>query len=157
MQQATNATIRGTYRELLRLTKSSLVSASKQTQQQQQQQINEIRSSFRKPISSNETIEQRLQHAETRLSFLRMTTSKSKQRRGDVSDATSNGTSAGGGTWVYKDGQRLKIDKGTLRDSKGRVVSNWDGKNLDPESVTTHKKQLKRMGFTNNYHAKGVF
>ena len=59
---------------------------------------------------------------------------------------------------MYKDGQRLESDAtGTLRDAKGRVVSNWDGKNLDPCSVKIHKQQLHRAGFVNNHHAKGVF
>lgn len=141
---AATASVRGVYRELLRLAKRA---------SQKHQQVEELRSSFRKPINANETIEQRLQYAETRLAFLRMTTTKTKRGGGGGSD-----TSAGGGTWVYKDGQRLEAgEKGTLRDSKGKVVSNWDGKNLDPESVRTHKQQLKRMGFTDNYHAKGVF
>ena len=42
-------------------------------------------------------------------------------------------------------------------DKKGRVVTNWHGKNLDPESVSRHKHTLKRAGFMNNRHAKGVF
>jgi len=46
---------------------------------------------------------------------------------------------------------------GTLRGPDGRVISNWNGKNMDPCSVNIHKGQLKRMGFQNNLHAKGIF
>jgi hypothetical protein len=67
------------------------------------------------------------------------------------------GGGGGGGRWVYKDGERLAVEHGTIRDSKGRVVSNWDGNNLDPESVKRHRQQLKRAGFVNNQHAKGIF
>jgi hypothetical protein len=64
---------------------------------------------------------------------------------------------------VYRDGQRLDATAGggaaaTLRDAGGRrVVSSFDGKNLDPESVKRHRQQLKRAGFVDNAHAKGVF
>jgi hypothetical protein len=76
-----------------------------------------------------------------------MTSSNASRRR------TENNT----GKWVYRDGQKLENVNGTLRDGLGRVVSNWNGSNLDPESMSTHQKQLKRMGFRNNSHAKGFF
>lgn len=68
---------------------------------------------------------------------------------------------AGGGgaskRWVYtKDGAIQVEGKGTVRDG-GRVLSNWDGQNMDPCSVSKHNGQLKRMGFLNNLHAKGLF
>lgn len=108
--------------------------------------LQELREKFRKPLDGNETLEQRLKEAESRLSFLRMKSTKSQQR----------GKQAG--RWVYRNGERLEADgKGTLRDSKGKVVSNWDGKNLDPESVKMHRQQLRRAGFVNNAHAKGLF
>ena len=105
----------------------------------------ELRTSFRKPLAAQESLDARLQVADERMSFLRMITPKDRSSTGN------------GGTWVYKDGERLKNQNGTLRDSNGRVVSNWDGKNLDPDSVKIHKHQLKRAGFVNNAHAKGLF
>lgn len=39
----------------------------------------------------------------------------------------------------------------------GRAVSNWTGTNMDPDSVDRHYRSLKRAGFQNNAHAKGVF
>jgi hypothetical protein len=105
----------------------------------------ELRRTFRQPLSEGESLDSRLQAADDRMSFLRMVTPKER-------DASSRG-----GRWVYKDGQRLENQGGTLRDSNGRVVSNWDGKNLDPDSVKQHNHQLKRAGFLNNQHAKGFF
>lgn len=86
----------------------------------------------------------RVKAAESRLAVLRMT--------------SSTGTrNSKGGTWVYRNGEKLSAECGTLRDSGGRVVSSFDGKNLDPESVKRHRQQLKRAGFVNNAHAKGIF
>lgn len=108
--------------------------------------LQELREKFRGPLDDNETMEQRLKDAESRLSLLRMKSKKSQQR----------GKSAG--RWVYRNGERLEADEeGTIRDSKGKVVSNWNGKNLDPESVKLHRQQLRRAGFVNNTHAKGLF
>lgn len=106
----------------------------------------ELRTRFRLPLAANETVHDRIRKATDRAAFLRITTVKT-QPRGES------------GRWIYKDGQRLESDgaTGTLRDAQGRVVSNWDGKNLDPESVTRHRKQLHRAGFVNNNHAKGIF
>ena len=76
----------------------------------------------------------------------------------------------------------LRARGGRPRSRKGNVVSNWDGSNLDPESVSRHKhqvrasraapalristradhrraraEQLGRVGFQNNAHAKGPY
>ena len=77
-----------------------------------------------------------IQQAFSSLSYLKMITPKSSWKEGE-----------GGIT-------RLVIGSD---DKKGRVVTNWHGKNLDPESVSRHKHTLKRAGFMNNRHAKGVF
>lgn len=132
---ATQFSIRRTYREILHFVKQKSDHLAS---------LNELRSSFRKPLGDDETAESRLKAAESRLSFLKMSSVKMRPR-GDS------------GRWIYKEGERLVDENGTLRDSRGRVVSNWDGNNLDPESVTRHRKQLKRMGFANNAHAKGFF
>jgi len=66
---------------------------------------------------------------------------------------------------VYKDGQKYKLERDDVTgkvtwrgDGGGRkAVSNWDGKNLDPEAVQRHRQQLRRAGFENNAHAKGFF
>mmetsp|Transcript_12940 Transcript_12940/g.41036 ORF Transcript_12940/g.41036 Transcript_12940/m.41036 type:complete len:110 (-) Transcript_12940:209-538(-) len=52
-----------------------------------------------------------------------------------------------------KNGQKLSV--GTPRD-KARWT-NWDGANLDPDSVKRHYQNLNRAGFRDNAHAKGFF
>lgn len=50
---------------------------------------------------------------------------------------------------IYSDGKS---------ENKGKpIVTNWHGSNLDPDSVSRHNRSLKRAGFQNNRHAKGVF
>lgn len=125
------------YRELFRYAKQS---------NDKKLALEELRTSFRQPIAgADDSLEHRLQKAESRLSFLRMTSTR------------PGPSGANSGRWIYKDGQKLENVNGTLRDGNGRVVSNWSGNNLDPQSVSTHRKQLRRMGFRNNAHAKGFF
>jgi hypothetical protein len=108
----------------------------------------EVRSSFKRPLGYGETVQSRLKAAEDRLSFLRISSVKPFRK--------ARGSNASG-KWIYKDGQRLENVSGTIRDAMGRVVSSYDGANLDPESVSRHQKSLKRAGFVNNLHAKGFF
>ena len=133
----TGATIRKAYRDLYHIARQMPV-------KDRPKHLNELRTQFRRPLAKEETLEKRLKKAHDRASFLRITTAKTKPR-GET------------GRWIYKDGQRLTYEKGTLRDGSGRVVSNWDGKNLDPDSVKRHRYQLNRAGFVNNLHAKGIF
>jgi hypothetical protein len=148
---ASSAAVRVVYREILRLVRQ---------RPDAQSAVAQVKESFRRPLDhdtrsaslpaaeSSSLLAGRLQEAESRLSVLRMTTNPRSRR------SSSGGV---GGKWVYKDGQRLSAENGTLRDSGGRVVSSFDGKNLDPESVKRHQQQLKRAGFANNEHAKGFF
>lgn len=129
--------VRQKYRSLARLIK-------KLPENQSEKGWNELRSSFRAPLGVEESLDTRFEEAEKRESFLRMITPKEK---------SSNQS----GTWVYKDGKRLEGHGATRLDANGKVVSNWDGKNLDPCSVKRHNQQLKRAGFVNNSHAKGYF
>jgi hypothetical protein len=141
------SSVRAVYREMLRLVRQRPDAASAAA---------EVREKFRRPLdpsSTTSSLTDRLAEAESRLSVLRMT---STGRRGGRNRGVG-GSAAVGGTWVYRDGQRLSAENGTLRDSGGRVVSSFDGKNLDPESVKRHRQQLKRAGFVNNAHAKGFF
>ena len=104
---------------------------------------NQLRVAFREPLGNDESVDDRIKKADDKLAFLRMITPK----------AASDGNS---GRWIYKNGKRVE-GSGQVRDKNGRVISNWDGKNLDPDSVKQHNYQLKRMGFRNNDHAKGIF
>lgn len=138
-----NAMVRQKYREVAKLIR--LLPESKYPHERSFQ---ELRSSFRAPLAADEPLEGRLAKADERLSFLRMITPKKR----------SVGEAASGGRWVYKDGKRLEGGAAaTARDSNGKVVSNWDGKNLDPDNVKRHGHHLKRLGFRNNAHAKGIF
>lgn len=135
------ASVRQKYREIARL-------VQRLPEQKLETSWKELRRSFRQPLAAGESVDARLKSADERISFLRMITPKAG------AEVTSSGK---GGRWVYKNGERLENVNGTLRDTNGRVVSNWDGKNLDPCSVKIHNGQLKRMGFVNNAHAKGIF
>jgi hypothetical protein len=104
---------------------------------------------------------------------MRISNVKVKPRRGSPTSSLGQALDSGGGgdgaqpsgsdggrqRWIYRNGERLEADlaTGTLRTASGRVVSSYNGTNLDPESVTRHKKSLRRAGFVNNTHAKGIF
>ena len=111
---------------------------------------NELRTTFRKPLQEGESLEGRLKVADDKIAFLKMITPKAATSNNNNESSTST-------RWIYKDGKRLDVSEGTIRDEKGRVISNWDGNNLDPCSVKRHNHQLKRAGFVNNAHAKGFF
>jgi len=115
--------------------------------------VMELRTNFKRPLADTESIEDRLKQANDRISLLRITLPKPIRR---------TSTSAGniGGVFVQtKDGRLVEASQAgtSTRDSNGRVVSNWDGKNLDPCQVKRHNVSLKRAGFVNNTHAKGIF
>jgi hypothetical protein len=120
-----------------------------------------MRQQFRLPLSENESIDDRLRQGHSRLSFARMNAiqykPRLKQRNGD--NTTDPSPSSHHQRFIYKDGKRYDVNemKATLRTDKGYTISPFDGKNLDPESVTRHKKSLRRAGFVNNSHAKGIF
>lgn len=138
MSSASAANVRKAYRDLYHILRQMPA-------KDRPKQLDELRTKFRQPLGANESVQDRLRKAHDRAAFLRITTVKTKPR----------GES---GRWIYKGGERLQSDEaGTLRDGSGKVISNWDGKNLDPESVKRHRKQLHRAGFVNNQHAKGIF
>eukprot|EP00543_Licmophora_paradoxa_P003226 CAMPEP_0202441396 /NCGR_PEP_ID=MMETSP1360-20130828/894_1 /ASSEMBLY_ACC=CAM_ASM_000848 /TAXON_ID=515479 /ORGANISM="Licmophora paradoxa, Strain CCMP2313" /LENGTH=144 /DNA_ID=CAMNT_0049056369 /DNA_START=6 /DNA_END=440 /DNA_ORIENTATION=+ len=110
----------------------------------------EMRQKFRQPLAADETLDGRLKTAGEKIAFLRIVTPARGSRQGD---GNGNGN---GGRWIYKDGKRIEGGAATTRGG-GKVHSNWDGKNLDPCSVKRHGQQLKRAGFVNNLHAKGLF
>ena len=172
-----SSVVRQKYRSMCRLIKRLPEESNNQ-----ESYWSQIRTSFREPLGTTDTaLEDRIKKADDRLSFLKMITPKLDHNHpsssssndsatggvlgdDDTSNTSSSGVgggrgSFGGGRWVYKNGERIEISgsSSTVRDSKGRVISNWDGKNLDPDSVKQHNHQLKRMGYLNNSHAKGIF
>jgi len=102
-------------------------------------------------IQDSERINECIKEAGEKIAYLRIVTPKSRKTE------SKNGKKR----FIYTKEGVVEVDEetggGTRRDASGRVVSNWDGKNLDPCSVKTHNSQLKRMGFVNNLHAKGIF
>jgi hypothetical protein len=80
------------------------------------------------------------------LGFLRMSTPRSRTSHtptaAEVEAASSNSTTK---------------SPSTAAGVFNRPHTNWHGSNLDPDSVSRHKAQLKRMRFRDNAHAKGVF
>mmetsp|Transcript_14516 Transcript_14516/g.18963 ORF Transcript_14516/g.18963 Transcript_14516/m.18963 type:complete len:143 (-) Transcript_14516:70-498(-) len=110
--------------------------------------LTSLREGFRRNHNvSGEKATNLFKEAEKKAAYLRITTPLSCQRH--------RGQRAGTTTYVHgADG--LEEGKSTLL-KKGTIVSNWDGKNLDPCSVKRHNSQLRRAGFMNNSHAKGIF
>ena len=51
---------------------------------------------------------------------------------------------------VYRNGE--KVDAARERDKA--KWSNWDGSNMDPDSVARHNRSLRRAGFRDNAHAR---
>lgn len=111
----------------------------------------ELRTSFRQPIGSEESLEDRLRVAGEKIAFLRIVTPKKRPSGGQQQQQQRQSTRR----YVYRNGKVVEGTGETLEN--GRVVSNWDGNNLDPCSVKRHKQQLRRAGFANNLHAKGIF
>ena len=143
---ATQQTVKGTYRSFLRFLQHTTAEGSgAKASASFEKSLAEVRSGFRRPLGETETIEARLKKANDRIAFLRMTTPKPR-------------TEKRSGVYVQgQDGKLVEAGSITPRDGTGRVVSNWNGKNLDPDQVKQHNVSLKRAGFVNNTHAKGIF
>ena len=135
-----SSAVLGTYRSLIRLVRR-LPEPNKQSAWK------ELRESYRKNVdeTSTETVTHLIEEAGKKIAFLRIITPKSRA-------AAQTGETR----WVYKSGGDKEHGGASVRKT-GRVVSSFDGKNLDPCSVKRHDSHLKRMGFVNNLHAKGLF
>jgi hypothetical protein len=137
-----------TYRNLTRLIKNL------PSKQERIKSLETLRATYRSNalIEDPDRIKDCVKEAGEKIAYLRIVTPK-----GGTSTLGSNN---GSKRFIYTKDGVVEVDEnggGTRRDSNGRVVSNWDGKNLDPCAVKTHNSQLKRMGFMNNLHAKGIF
>jgi hypothetical protein len=152
------------YRHLARLIKVQKPASS------QRWQLKELNSTFRKNASLTDPteIQQCVREAGEKIAYLRIMTPKRvlKQMNANNSDngnEPSGSSSSSSKRWVYTKDGVVEIVEGedgnasAFRRDGGKVVSNWDGKNLDPCAVKTHHGQLRRMGFQNNLHAKGLF
>ncbi len=145
------AAVISTYRTLSRLIRNL------PSEQERIKSLNALRSTYQANASLEDKvkIEECIKQAAEKIAYLRIITPK-----GNRSPSPSSDSSGGTKRFIYTKDGVVEIEGnggGTKRDANGRVVTNWDGKNLDPCSVKTHKAQLKRMGFVNNLHAKGIF
>lgn len=133
---ASSTTVRTSYRTLARLI---------QRQPDPNQGWKELRTSFRRDMKEDETVGDRLKQAGERIAYLRIVTPKGRRS-----------TESSSGQWRYKDGKPIKGQQEKSQDGY-QVHSNWSGSNMDPCSVKRHTSSLKRAGFVNNLHAKGIF
>lgn len=144
-----------TYRSLSRLIKNM------PSKQERIKNLETLRATYQANASleDSDRIKDCIKEAGEKIAYLRIITPKSSSWSSSSSNTSLSGSS-GTQRFIYTKDGVVELDEkggGTRRDSNGRVVSNWDGKNLDPCSIKTHKGQLKRMGFMNNLHAKGIF
>eukprot|EP00563_Minutocellus_polymorphus_P021121 CAMPEP_0197718922 /NCGR_PEP_ID=MMETSP1434-20131217/2883_1 /TAXON_ID=265543 /ORGANISM="Minutocellus polymorphus, Strain CCMP3303" /LENGTH=154 /DNA_ID=CAMNT_0043303617 /DNA_START=22 /DNA_END=486 /DNA_ORIENTATION=- len=139
-------TVLSTYRILSRLVRCM-------PESKQAPALQELREGYRKNISApQDQVQDLINEAGKKIAYLRIITPK---REWTGSAAGAERSEDGTTRWVYSsDGK--SDGKGTVRKS-GQVHSNWDGSNMDPCSVKRHNQQLKRAGFANNLHAKGLF
>ena len=105
-----------------------------------------MRDGYRQNIDETDphSIDQLIEEAGKKIAFLRIVTPKETTNQSGVT------------RWVYKSGGKDADGKATARRT-GHVVSNFNGSNMDPCNVKRHNQHLKRMGFVNNLHAKGLF
>jgi hypothetical protein len=129
----------GTYRSLAKLVR-------RMPSTQQPGALQQLREGYRKNVQETnpDAIDRLIEEAGKKIAFLRIVTPKETTNQSGVT------------RWVYRAGEKDANGKATARKS-GQVVSNFTGSNLDPCNVKRHNQQLKRMGFVNNLHAKGLF
>ncbi len=103
--------------------------------------VAKIKLEFRKNAveSDPEIVKKLLDHANSSISYLKIVTPRQ-----------SNRYQTGHTRIIFRNG----VDAGI---GGSKAVSNWTGKNLDPDSVKRHFNGLKRAGFRNNNDAKGKF
>ena len=105
--------------------------------------VGQIKSEFRKNVDehSDDVVKEMLKKANSSMSFLNIVTPKRAGTKGQESRRA-----------------RMVFGKGAKDVSRdGSAVSNWHGGNMDPDSVSRHNAGLRRAGFRDNAHAKGVF
>lgn len=104
--------------------------------------VGQIRSEFRKNVDehSEDAVKDMLKKANSSMSFLNIVTPKRAGTKG-------------------QEGRRASMvfgkNKNGARDAT--ATTNWHGGNMDPDSVARHHAGLRRAGFRDNSHAKGVF
>ena len=101
--------------------------------------LQQIRNEFKKNAYEvdEDAVSEHLKKANSTLSFMKIITPKrSKEQSGSTKI-------------IFGKDQSGVVTK--------KAVTNWHGGNMDPDSVSRHYNGLKRAGFYNNSHAKGLF
>lgn len=147
----------GTYRSLAKLVR-------RLPQKQQTGAWKQLREGYRNNAneSSPEKITHLIQEAGNKIAFLRIVTPKDMWRNTsdalENTSATSSSTNQSGVTrWVYRSSGEKDANGQATKRMPQQVVSNFTGSNLDPCNVKRHSQHLKKLGFANNLHAKGLF
>jgi hypothetical protein len=128
---ALRADVTKIYRSMIRI-------ATKLDEKKRADALKNIRKEFKRNKNvKQQEVPELLTKAESSLAYLRMITpsEKTKNQTGHTS---------------------IRFGKGGPDGGK-RAVSNWHGSNMDPDAIRTHQGQLKRAGFRDNAHAKGMF
>lgn len=132
--------VKNCYKNLLRVCKALPPSERDKT-------LSQIRTAFK--TNSAETdpnvVKDLLSKAASSLSYLKIITPKSSRRyRTDDSEGVTKMVFPSSSTSSF---QQVGAGK--------KTISNWHGKNLDPDSVKRHYQGLKRAGFKSNADVKG--
>jgi len=108
--------------------------------------LSQLRTSYEanRTATTPEQIDGLITKGEQNLSFLRMNVG------GRRPSSKNNAT----GSYVYSKDDKT-VTKGRAGHTAGAKYSNWGPGNMDPDSVKTHNRQLKRAGFTNNQSVIG--
>ena len=110
--------------------------------------LNQIRSEFRGNAteSSPERVSELIKKAQSSMSYIKVITPRTR----------SSGPQDGVTKLVFN-GNGSSTSDGTSKASSFKPITNWTGSNINPDSLARHNASLKRMGFRDNAHAKGLF
>ena len=119
------------YRNMLRLARKV------SPEEKRVEVLDSVRREFRRSVTetNEEKIEELLNKANSSLGYLKMITPRSRAHN--------------------KDSGRTRIVYGEDGPREAKAVSNWTGKNMDPDSVKRHYNGLKRAGFSDNRSVVG--
>ena len=150
-----------TYRSLAKLVRPL-------PQKQQPGAWRQLRDGYRTNMNetSPEKISSLIGEAGKKIAFLRIVTPKDMWRNtsnaleGSAKESTSSSsttTQSGVTRWVYRSTGEKDADGKATKRTASQVVSNFTGSNHDPCNIKRHNQHLKKLGFVNNLHAKGLF
>jgi hypothetical protein len=123
---------------VLRMYKNMLKLAKSLPPEKKASAITTIRQEFRSHSQedNNEVVHKLLKKAESSLGYMKIISPHIKAKQSGVTTI------------------RFSSEEGKVT---SKAYSNWTGSNMDPDSVKRHYNSLKRAGFQDNSHAKGIF